>query len=198
MYSCHIGLSEYTTKISFPFGSQSTQTNRYKAIRCGTYRAKAMSTSGKIIGKSTIRRTTFQNFREDDSCCRLISCQGIGFSRAVFVSILTYAPMGRNRHQNIGLPGSYAVPARNLNLVSLTARLKPMPFHSSSPAVFLERLYPPAIAPMTMNGSFPDTTASGSGASGGLWERSSSQAKKRRKGRRCWVSWSRIVPRSMG
>jgi hypothetical protein len=37
-------------------------------------------------------------------------------------------------------------------------------------------IYPPAIAPITINGSFPETTASGSGASGNSWERSSSQA----------------------
>src|SRR2546430_17347547 len=40
--------------------------------------------------------------------------------------------------------------------------------------------YPPAIAPMTRNGSAPAATASGSGASGGSWVRSRSQAKNRR------------------
>ncbi len=35
---------------------------------------------------------------------------------------------------------------------------------------------PPAIAPRMMNGSFPETTASGSGVSGGSLDRSSSQA----------------------
>ncbi len=39
-----------------------------------------------------------------------------------------------------------------------------------------DNYYSPAMAPMTMNGSLPEATASGSGASGGLWERSSSQA----------------------
>ena len=48
----------------------------------------------------------------------------------------------------------------------------------------------PAMAPMTMNGSFPDATGVWNGASGGLWERSSSQPEKRKK-----VADS---PRSMG
>jgi len=52
--------------------------------------------------------------------------------------------------------------------------------------------------PMTINGSTPDATASGSGASGGSCERSSSQAKNLRNARRCNVTWSRIVPRSIG
>src|SRR5437899_11346318 len=58
--------------------------------------------------------------------------------------------------------------------------------------------YPPAIAPITRNGSAPDATASGSGASGASWVRSRSQAKKRRNGRRRSVTWSRIVPRNIG
>src|SRR5439155_14695320 len=58
--------------------------------------------------------------------------------------------------------------------------------------------YPPAMAPMMKKGSFPDATASGSGASGDSRDRSSSQAKNRSIGRRCPVTWSRIVPRSMG
>src|SRR5207249_3362943 len=58
--------------------------------------------------------------------------------------------------------------------------------------------YPPAIAPITRNGSAPDATASGSGASGGSWVRSRSHAKNRRNGRRCAVTWSRMVPRNMG
>src|SRR5437867_5324279 len=58
--------------------------------------------------------------------------------------------------------------------------------------------YPPAIAPMTRKGSAPEATASGSGASGGSWVRSRSHAKNRRNGRRRSVTWSRIVPRSMG
>jgi Major Facilitator Superfamily len=37
-------------------------------------------------------------------------------------------------------------------------------------------IQPPAIAPRMMNGSFPETTASGSGVSGGSLDRSSSQA----------------------
>src|SRR6266571_4688648 len=58
--------------------------------------------------------------------------------------------------------------------------------------------YPPAIPPMTRKGSAPEATASGRGASGGSWVRSRSHAKNRRNGRRCSVTWSRIVPRSMG
>src|SRR5258708_96204 len=58
--------------------------------------------------------------------------------------------------------------------------------------------YPPAIAPIMMNGSFPAATASGNGASGGSCDRSSSQAKNLKNGRRCCVTWSRIVPRSIG
>ena len=41
-------------------------------------------------------------------------------------------------------------------------------------------------------------TAAGSGASGDSWDRSWPQAKNLRKARRCWVTWSRIVPRSIG
>ena len=44
------------------------------------------------------------------------------------------------------------------------------------------------IAPMTTNGSLPAATASGSGASGGSCDRSSSQAKNRKNGRRCCVT----------
>jgi hypothetical protein len=44
----------------------------------------------------------------------------------------------------------------------------------------------------------PVATASGSGASGDSLDRSSSQAKKRKKARRSCVTWSRIVPRSIG
>src|SRR2546426_2737696 len=58
--------------------------------------------------------------------------------------------------------------------------------------------YPPAIAPTTRKGSVPDATASGSGASGGSWVRSRSHAKNRRNGRPSAVTWSRILPRSMG
>src|ERR1700722_15990800 len=49
-----------------------------------------------------------------------------------------------------------------------------------------------------MNGSFPDATASGRGASGDSCDKSSSQAKNRRNGRRCSVPCSRMVPRSIG
>src|SRR5713101_921585 len=45
------------------------------------------------------------------------------------------------------------------------------------------RSYPPAMAPMMKNGSAPDATFSGSGASGDSRDRSSSQAKKRNIGR---------------
>jgi hypothetical protein len=48
--------------------------------------------------------------------------------------------------------------------------------------------YPPAMAPTTRRGSAPDSTASGRGASGGSWLRSSSQAKNRKSGRRSWVT----------
>ena len=41
------------------------------------------------------------------------------------------------------------------------------------------------MAPTTRKGSAPDATASGSGASGGSWDRSCSQAKNRKNGRRC-------------
>lgn len=57
---------------------------------------------------------------------------------------------------------------------------------------------PPAIAPTIRNGSTPVATASGRGVSGGSCERSRPQAKKRMKGRRCCVTWSRTVPRSIG
>src|SRR5213592_2994121 len=60
------------------------------------------------------------------------------------------------------------------------------------------KAYPPAMAPRTKKGSAPSTTAAGSGASGDSWVRSRSQAKNRRNGRRCSVTWSRIVPRSIG
>ena len=66
------------------------------------------------------------------------------------------------------------------------------------PFAFASGRYPPAMAPTTRNGSAPVATASGSGASGGSWDRSSSQAKNRTNGRRCCVTWSRIVPRSIG
>ena len=58
--------------------------------------------------------------------------------------------------------------------------------------------YPPAIAPTTSSGSAPAATASGSGASGEVWDRSCSQAKNLTNGRRRFVTWSRIVPRSAG
>src|SRR5207245_1059791 len=58
--------------------------------------------------------------------------------------------------------------------------------------------YPPAMAPTIQNGSAPDATASGSRASGGSRDRSSLHAKNRSIGRRSCVTWSRIVPRSIG
>src|SRR5207249_7684221 len=53
------------------------------------------------------------------------------------------------------------------------------------------------MAPTTRRGSAPVATASGSGASGGSWDRSRSQAKNLTNGRRCCVTWSRIVPRTL-
>ena len=58
--------------------------------------------------------------------------------------------------------------------------------------------HPPAIAPMMIKGSAPDATASGSRASGDSCDRSFLHAKKRSSGRRCCVTWSRIVPRRLG
>ena len=58
--------------------------------------------------------------------------------------------------------------------------------------------YPPAMAPRMRSGSSPDATASGSGASGDSRDRSRAQAKNRKNGLRCCVTWSRIVPRSIG
>ena len=58
--------------------------------------------------------------------------------------------------------------------------------------------HPPAIAPTTINNSVPSTTGFGNGRSGGQWDRSCSQAKNRRNGRRSWLTGSRIVPRSIG
>src|SRR5439155_12569743 len=63
---------------------------------------------------------------------------------------------------------------------------------------WLTTRYPPAIAPRTISGSAPVLTASGSGASGDSWDRSSSQAKTLRNARLFCVTWSRIVPRSIG
>src|ERR1700674_4621856 len=57
---------------------------------------------------------------------------------------------------------------------------------------------PPAIAQMIRKGFLPDTTASGSGASGEASDQSSSQAKNLNIGRRLFVVISRIVPRSAG
>ena len=50
------------------------------------------------------------------------------------------------------------------------------------------------MAPTTRRGSAPLATASGSGASGGSWDRSCSQAKSLTNARRRCVTWSRIVP----
>jgi hypothetical protein len=47
---------------------------------------------------------------------------------------------------------------------------------------------PPAIAPITKNGSFPVATDSGKGLSVGSWDQSSSQAKNRKNARRFKVS----------
>lgn len=58
--------------------------------------------------------------------------------------------------------------------------------------------HPPAIAPITSNGSTPEETSSGSSASGGSYERSCPQANNRTNGRRLRVTSSRIVPRSLG
>ena len=58
--------------------------------------------------------------------------------------------------------------------------------------------YPPATAPTTRNGSAPLATASGSGASGDSSDQSSWQAKNRKNARRSCVTWSRIVPFSIG
>src|SRR6266550_8441489 len=63
--------------------------------------------------------------------------QDIGVSRAVLSPILTYASMGCDCHRAVRLPGNCAVPARNHNFASLTARLKPMPFHGGSRQSFL-------------------------------------------------------------
>src|SRR5206468_1540445 len=64
--------------------------------------------------------------------------------------------------------------------------------HHTEFCVRMETWLPLYSAPTTKNGSAPDATASGSGASGG-WHRSSSQAKNRKNGFRCPVTWSRIV-----
>ena len=57
---------------------------------------------------------------------------------------------------------------------------------------------PPAMAPTMRKGSAPAATGSGSGASAGSCDRSRAVAKKRIKGRRCWVTWSRMVPSRAG
>src|SRR5579859_1583097 len=54
------------------------------------------------------------------------------------------------------------------------------------------------MAPTTSKGSAPSITAAGSGTDVDSCERSCWQAKKRMNGRRWWVAWSRIVPRSAG
>jgi hypothetical protein len=58
--------------------------------------------------------------------------------------------------------------------------------------------YPPDMAPTTRRGSMPAATASGRGSVVGSCDKSSPQAKNRMKGRRCMLTWSRIVPRSIG
>src|SRR4029077_21190284 len=57
---------------------------------------------------------------------------------------------------------------------------------------------PPASAPTTRKGSVPLVTASGRGASGRVRDRSRAHAKNRTNGRRSRVTWSRMVPRSIG
>jgi hypothetical protein len=52
-----------------------------------------------------------------------------------------------------------------------------------SRAGFAESRQPPAMAPTIWYGSVPVATASGSGVSGGSWDRSFSQAKNLKKGR---------------
>ena len=95
----------------------------------------------------------------------------------------------------------YSCGAANLGRSRLSARPEPAAGPKAprglKPAL-LPGPRPPAMAPTIRNGSAPDATASGSGASGGSWDRSSSQAKNRTNGRRCCVTWSRIVPRSIG
>ncbi len=66
------------------------------------------------------------------------------------------------------------------------------------PELGSEKDYPPAMAPTMKKGSVPEAMASGSGVSGGSWDQSSEQTKNRRNGRRLWVVWSRMVPRSIG
>jgi response regulator RpfG family c-di-GMP phosphodiesterase len=48
--------------------------------------------------------------------------------------------------------------------------------------------HPPAIAPMIRNGSAPEATSLGKGASGDSWDQSSAQTKNRKNGRRSWVT----------
>src|ERR1019366_8408292 len=57
---------------------------------------------------------------------------------------------------------------------------------------------PPANPPPIREGPGPAATVSGSGASGGEWDRSCSQAKNLMNARRLLVRWSRMVPRSIG
>ncbi len=69
-------------------------------------------------------------------------------------------------------------------------------FHEegSVPCLFTRRQSRPESAAALAR----DATASGNGLSGDSSDQSSSQAKKRRNARRWPVSYSRIVPRSMG
>ena|SRR5580658_6196097 len=91
---------------------------------------------------------------------------------------------------------------RNLRSIArfLCPEEPPHPAPSGQPTVTSKRHVPqpPAIAPTIRNGSLPSITSEGSGSSGDRWERSCSQAKKRIKGRRSLLVWSRIVPSSMG
>ena len=74
-----------------------------------------------------------------------------------------------------------------------------MPIHTF---VMLSKLYtrpyPPAMEPTTRRGSSPYTTSMGSRLDGGSCDKSSPQAKKRMNARRCFVTWSPSVPRSIG
>ncbi len=91
---------------------------------------------------------------------------------------------GRRGHRRARRAASARARPRARRAGSRGARLPPAARRSSRRG--LDRPgQPPAIAPSTMSGSRPSTTADGSGLSGSSWERSSSQAKNRMKARRC-------------
>jgi hypothetical protein len=82
-----------------------------------------------------------------------------------------------------------------------TRQIKLLEDHRASiiePAALLSAFSPPAMAPMMKKGSVPDAMAAGKGASGDSRETSSEQAKKRKKARRSFVTWSRMVPHNIG